>query len=58
MTSAAFTKSKPTIQQYATTLRRQAQSKEKTVGTPKQTLAINLTTFTAKKPQRSEQKLI
>ena len=59
MTSAAFTKSKPIIQQYATTLRRQAQSKEKTVvGTPKQTLAINLTTFTAKKPQRSEQKLI
>ena len=58
MTSAAFTKSKPIIQQYATTLRRQAQSKEKTVGTPKQPLAINLTTFTAKKPQRSEQKLI
>lgn len=58
MTSAAFTKSKPTIQQYATTLRRQTQSKEETVGTPKQTLAINLTTFTAKKPQRSEQKLI
>lgn len=58
-TSAAYSRTKPIIHQYATaTFLKQAAMKEKIGGTPKQNANFSLTTFTAKKPQRNDQKLV